>query len=53
MSSVVLSCRSAAGEEVCRDHLPGASAFPQHIDAEGPEGLDKTRPVIVYSGDIA
>jgi rhodanese-related sulfurtransferase len=41
-------------EEYAEDHLPGAISLPlRHVDADGSEVLDKTRPVIVYCWDIA
>ena len=41
-------------EEYAEDHLPGAINIPlRRIDAEGTNGLDKTRAVIVYCWDVA
>ena len=41
-------------EEYAEDHLPGAISLPlRHIDAEGIQGLDKNRAVIVYCWDVA
>ena len=39
-------------EEFDEEHLPGAINIPlRRIDAEAPERLDRTRPVVVYCWD--
>ena len=38
--------------EYLEEHLPGAISIPlRRIDAEAPQRLDRTRPVIVYCWD--